>query len=1243
MGNSNSQVFQAPGEQFIGCYSVLGQLGSGAFGTVYQVKKEDKQVPKDKIKMKVDNPLTEVGEKYALKQIFCRDENEANRALNEIISMLRTPHTDDAHTHTLDAFVLKRTESPKYCVCIVMEYVDGGSLRDFMQSGGLRDEKNRVRVAIVIPWIQSILKALERMHDRGIIHRDIKPDNILLTKDGRTKITDFGIATLMAPTDLASLVGEASRIGSQLNYPSQIFASTAGGTPLYMPPEARVRAPLGGIAVSGKTDVFAVGCILLEVLYGRIPGIFADLEPAQIRKDLRHEDTTLVNLALRMTALSAEHRPTAAQLLNDDTLAGWCRAVDIDNNNLSVAPRTMSELQPRVSIISVGSVSQASHNIKYLTEFAGNPDVCTCLLRERIVPRLFDRCCATVGKDGANSELTQMLMMMLLPGGSQKAAETMAGLECAGSALTLLGALVSNKEFGHRFAIQIVDVGARRVVAYAKEAMGDIVTAPSPIPPLLYAVVSNRNVLAALRADGFSAFVRSVAALGSAGRKRALEVLEDYANHTTGELRIIAECLGDENISGRRKLFALKAIASHDPRPYAFTAQLGGPDAARNVFASIAGELANLAAGSEQEQRAAIRAIAALRRLPLDATSSIGEALATGWCTTACAPHALAQKTWVCVTCRKNGRLKVSRLLCASCARHCHEGHEVVQSDASAIFCECRTDPRNNCMTRTADSARSRMMDLSFVRTVCDRGAFVAAADAVALPAHDGQTNADEISEFELATRIFHARVHITRSDDDAVGAPRAPVAGETHVSFFPETLDAVHMHAAPSRVVPAMLRNGGVTHATRTTSAPDESRTYVAPGLAALDGVSSRVAGYAEFAILEGSHETHSCAIGFVSEVSPYMAVRPPDQASLRQLGDVPGTAAIHGDSGNAAVISRNGGEWSASGWAPVFDVGDVIGAGILGDGTVFFTLNGQLLGYLPTRLDTGDVVHHAVNVFGYGLRLRVLSSPDMWLWNFGVGPRGSLVAAVERGYPSAPWACDATLRAMLIDVDDETCTALTSLLCGVWLEPVCKLFTAEDTKIGLLSIIEVLNGPERQIVRSKLGLDGAIGNNSEAGISEVFRRQLEDIRTAHNAAVPVPLIQNERPERPGGDQTADSAPGVPVGRHPGLASASRMPSSPSVVTAVNENNVDEDEDVLRPSIDEEWSAAGEPGAPQGDAGPMLPENLAEMIQSMVQAQVQAQVARQVSQIMSAQSAMETATPPTARRSTPPPPPPSE
>jgi tetratricopeptide (TPR) repeat protein len=124
---------------------------------------------------------------------------------------------------------------------IVMEYLEGRTLRERLASGG------SLPLPEVLAITSALCDALEYAHARGVIHRDIKPDNVHLLSDGRVKLTDFGIARI-THEDALTMDG-------------QVF-----GTPSYMSPEQ-----ITGKNIDARTDIFSLGILLYEMLTGRKP------------------------------------------------------------------------------------------------------------------------------------------------------------------------------------------------------------------------------------------------------------------------------------------------------------------------------------------------------------------------------------------------------------------------------------------------------------------------------------------------------------------------------------------------------------------------------------------------------------------------------------------------------------------------------------------------------------------------------------------------------------------------------------------------------------------------------------------------------------------------------------------------------------------------------------------------------------------------------------------------------------
>ncbi len=130
---------------------------------------------------------------------------------------------------------------------IVMEYIDGVTLRQLVRDGG-------APLAAIARIGCEVLSALHAAHAIGIIHRDIKPDNVLLTAKGHAKVLDFGIAKL-APGLADEASSPRTRTGALL------------GTPSYMAPEQISGEP----TIDARTDVYATGVMLFEAVTGRLP------------------------------------------------------------------------------------------------------------------------------------------------------------------------------------------------------------------------------------------------------------------------------------------------------------------------------------------------------------------------------------------------------------------------------------------------------------------------------------------------------------------------------------------------------------------------------------------------------------------------------------------------------------------------------------------------------------------------------------------------------------------------------------------------------------------------------------------------------------------------------------------------------------------------------------------------------------------------------------------------------------
>lgn len=165
--------------------------------------------------------------------------------------------------------VIENGKSP----VIVMEHLEGGSLADLLRARGSLPWRDAVVV------MQDVLAGLEAVHANGIVHRDVKPSNVLLTHDGAAKIADFGIA----------VAGDAVR--SQKTQIMDATTTATVGTAAYMAPEVRAGASSGTRA----SDVYACGILLHELLHGAPPGIQS---PAVLVRNVPDALTAIVARAI---------------------------------------------------------------------------------------------------------------------------------------------------------------------------------------------------------------------------------------------------------------------------------------------------------------------------------------------------------------------------------------------------------------------------------------------------------------------------------------------------------------------------------------------------------------------------------------------------------------------------------------------------------------------------------------------------------------------------------------------------------------------------------------------------------------------------------------------------------------------------------------------------------------------------------------------------------------------------------
>src|SRR5262245_57151241 len=213
-------------------YLVEEMLGKGGMGVVYRAR------------------CTRLDRRVALKVLppeLTRDEDRRRRFIQEARAASAVNHPAIAQIYEI--------EEEGDTTFIVMEYVEGSTLRQLVARKEL-DVVSAVEVGL------QVADSLARAHDAGIVHRDIKSDNIMVTKDGHAKVLNFGLAKLLDAAPRTSDEQRASMVGTL----ARTQAGMIVGKLSYMSPEqAR------GLPADKRTDVFSFGVVLYETTTGRMP------------------------------------------------------------------------------------------------------------------------------------------------------------------------------------------------------------------------------------------------------------------------------------------------------------------------------------------------------------------------------------------------------------------------------------------------------------------------------------------------------------------------------------------------------------------------------------------------------------------------------------------------------------------------------------------------------------------------------------------------------------------------------------------------------------------------------------------------------------------------------------------------------------------------------------------------------------------------------------------------------------
>ena len=207
------------GKMFDGRYKLTGIRGIGGMAVVFEA---DDLAMDRKVAVKI------------LKDEIKEDIQEVKRFINESRAVAMLSHPNIVHIYDVS---VKNSEN-QY---IVMELIDGITLKDYIV------KRDRLPWREAVSYTEQILNALSHAHSRGIIHRDIKPQNVMLLRNGNLKITDFGIAKMRDSEPLT-------------------MTDKAIGTVHYISPEQA-----NGISVTNVSDIYSTGILLYEMSTGKLP------------------------------------------------------------------------------------------------------------------------------------------------------------------------------------------------------------------------------------------------------------------------------------------------------------------------------------------------------------------------------------------------------------------------------------------------------------------------------------------------------------------------------------------------------------------------------------------------------------------------------------------------------------------------------------------------------------------------------------------------------------------------------------------------------------------------------------------------------------------------------------------------------------------------------------------------------------------------------------------------------------
>jgi len=315
----------------VGPYEVLSPLGAGGMGEVYRAR--DTRLGRD-VALKILPDSAPRGNDSD------NDKERLHRFEQESRAVAALNHPNILAIHDVGQY----NGTP----FLVSELLEGETLRTILDDGALPQRKT-------IDYGVQIAHGLAAAHEKGIVHRDLKPENLFVTKDGRVKILDFGLAKLTEKPNRGPGVDGITLTSSPT------AAGMVMGTASYMAPE-QVR----GQDVDARTDIFAFGAVLFEMLSGKraflretpVETMTAVLkeDPPELADPIHHISPALDRIVRRCLEKSPEQRFHSAKDLSF-ALSGLSGSEMSSTARAAIAPRKTSILFPALIVLALAAVA----------------------------------------------------------------------------------------------------------------------------------------------------------------------------------------------------------------------------------------------------------------------------------------------------------------------------------------------------------------------------------------------------------------------------------------------------------------------------------------------------------------------------------------------------------------------------------------------------------------------------------------------------------------------------------------------------------------------------------------------------------------------------------------------------------------------------------------------------------------------------------------------------------------------